>query len=136
MRVGFDLLPRAAHELGSEQDLTGKGVRRRGRGVLDEVRAAVGRAAKGGDLRAGVEHFLKVTASYEPGLFHCYDVPDLPRTNNDLEHVFGSTRHHERRRTGREAAARRIGPPRALTGPPQATASRALATPVRSRQAD
>lgn len=50
-------------------------------------------------------HFLKVTESYWPGLFHCYDVPDLPRTNNDLEQLFGSTRHHERRCTGRKAAS-------------------------------
>jgi hypothetical protein len=38
-------------------------------------------------------------------LFHCYDVPDLPRTNNGLEQLFGSTRHHERRCTGRKAAS-------------------------------
>ena len=49
--------------------------------------------------------FLKVTASYWPGLFHCYDMVDLPRTNNDLEHVFGSTRYHERRATGRKQAS-------------------------------
>lgn len=49
--------------------------------------------------------FLKVTESYFPGLFHCYDVVDLPRTNNDLEHVFGSTRYHERRATGRKQAS-------------------------------
>jgi hypothetical protein len=49
--------------------------------------------------------FLKVTESYFPGLFHCYDVADLPRTNNDLEHVFGSTRYHERRATGRKQAS-------------------------------
>jgi hypothetical protein len=24
----------------------------------------------------------KTTISYAPGLFHCYDLPDLPRTNN------------------------------------------------------
>lgn len=50
-------------------------------------------------------HFLKVTKSYWPGLFHCYDLPDLPRTNNGLEQLFGSTRHHERRCTGRKAAS-------------------------------
>jgi hypothetical protein len=49
--------------------------------------------------------FLKVTASYWPELFHCYDVVDLPRTNNDLEHVFGSTRYHERCPTGRKQAS-------------------------------
>jgi hypothetical protein len=32
-------------------------------------------------------------------------VADLPRTNNDLEHVFGSTRYHERRATGRKQAS-------------------------------
>jgi len=56
-------------------------------------------------LKTSITHFLKVTASYWPGLFHCYDVPDLPRTNNDLEQLFGSTRYHERRCTGRKAAS-------------------------------
>ena len=37
-------------------------------------------------------------------MFHCYDVPDLPRTNNDLEHVFGAHRYHERRASGRKGA--------------------------------
>jgi len=49
--------------------------------------------------------FRKVTASYWPGLFHCYDMADLPRTNNDLEQYFGSARYHERRATGRKTAS-------------------------------
>jgi hypothetical protein len=49
--------------------------------------------------------FRKVTASYWPGLFHCYDDPDLPRTNNVLEHYFGSVRYHERRVSGRKQAS-------------------------------
>jgi len=105
VRAGFDLVHRAAHELANERGLRGAGVRRRYRGVLDEIRQAAARATPGGVLRAGLEHFLKVTASYEPGLFHCYDVPNLPRTNNDLEQMFGATRHHERRCTGRKAAS-------------------------------
>ena len=32
-----------------------------------------------------MDHFLKVFRSYWPGLFHCYDVEDLPRTNNNLD---------------------------------------------------
>src|SRR5262245_7965378 len=48
-----------------------------------------------------MKQFLKVTKSYWPGLFRCYESPDLPRTNNDLEHVFGSHRYHERRASGR-----------------------------------
>ena len=37
-----------------------------------------------GELAWAVTHFCTVTASYWDGLFHCYQVKDLPRTNNDL----------------------------------------------------
>jgi hypothetical protein len=47
-------------------------------------------------------HFYRVTRSYWRGLFHCYDRPEIPRTNNDLEHYFGTARHHERRVTGQK----------------------------------
>jgi hypothetical protein len=57
-----------------------------------------------GTLGGAVTHFQKVTASYTDGLFHCYAVPDLPRTNNDLEQCFGAVRYHERRATGRKGA--------------------------------
>jgi hypothetical protein len=55
-------------------------------------------------LGPAVAHFLKVTVSYEPGLFWCYDVPDLSRTNNDLEQYFGTARYQERQATGRKQA--------------------------------
>ncbi len=58
-----------------------------------------------GSLAQAATHFRTVTASYWPGLFACYDVADLPRTNNDLEHYFGTTRHLERRATGRKGAS-------------------------------
>ncbi len=51
-----------------------------------------------------IDHFAEITGNFAPGLFHCYDVPDLPRTNNDLEHCFGVARVHERRATGRRGA--------------------------------
>jgi hypothetical protein len=51
-----------------------------------------------------ITHFLKVTQSYGPHLFFCYQIPDLPRTNNDLEQSFGQVRFHERRATGRKGA--------------------------------
>ncbi len=57
-----------------------------------------------GSLAPAFDHFRKVTRSYRPGLFGCYDVAGLPRTNNDLEQFFGSYRHHERRCSGRKAA--------------------------------
>ena len=61
--------------------------------------------AGAGDLAEAVDHFLKVTRSYRSGLFHSYAVPDLPRTNNGLEQLFGSQCYHERRATGRKAAS-------------------------------
>jgi hypothetical protein len=42
-----------------------------------------------------------MTQSYAPHLFFCYQVADLPKTNNDLEQAFGKVRAGERRATGR-----------------------------------
>jgi hypothetical protein len=58
-----------------------------------------------GRLGEALDHFLKVTDSYRPGLFHYLRVPGLPPTNNDLEQFFGAQRHHERRTTGRKVAS-------------------------------
>lgn len=58
-----------------------------------------------GPLAAAAAHFLKVSASFQPGLFACSAVPGLPATNNDLEQAFGAVRYHERRATGRKGAS-------------------------------
>lgn len=77
--------------------------------VSRRLRALLGAMSRhrhtAGPLVDAVGHFLKVTTSYWPGLFHCYDTPGLPRTNNALEQLFGSHRHHQRRATGRHAAS-------------------------------
>ena len=49
--------------------------------------------------------FAKSPSADFPGLFHCYDDPDLPRTNNALEQYFGAARYHERRASGRKKAS-------------------------------
>ena len=36
-------------------------------------------------------------------------MPDLPRTNNDLEQFFGAYRYHDRRTTGRKVASPGLG---------------------------
>ena len=93
---------RAAHVLGNAAGEAADAVRRR----FDGLVGAMSRHRTGaGHLTEAVDHFLKVTRSYRPGLFHCHAVPDLPRTNNGLEQLFGSQRHHERRATGRRAAS-------------------------------
>jgi hypothetical protein len=93
---------RAAHILGNEAGEDAAMVRRRFDGL---VGAMARHRASAGDLAGAVDHFCKVARSYRPGLFHCYAVPDLPRTNNGLEQLFGSQRHHERRATGRKMAS-------------------------------
>ena len=72
--------------------------------VRDHLAGLVGAMAGAldGPLAGAKAHFLKVTLSYWPGLFWCYDVPGLPRTNNDLEQFFGAVRYHQRRATGRK----------------------------------
>ena len=91
-----------AHWLGNPQDESAALVRRRVDGVLGAMQRHRSRA---GTLAEALDHFRKVMRSYRSGLFHTYAVPDLPRTNNDLEHLFGSQRYHERRATGRKTAS-------------------------------
>jgi hypothetical protein len=101
VRTAFGWVHRAAAILRNKKGLDAAGVRRRYRGLIAAI-ARHRRAA--GRLAEAFEHFLKVTRSYWPGLFRCYDVTDLPRTNNELEQFFGSYRHHERRCSGRKMA--------------------------------
>jgi len=98
----FGLVHQAAAILGNPKELSAQAIRRQFQAHLRVVRRQYSQA---GAARPTLRHFLKVTASYRPGLFHCYEVADLPRTNNALEQLFGSTRHHERRCTGRKAAS-------------------------------
>jgi hypothetical protein len=102
VQAGYALVHRAAHILTNVDHLSSKEVQQQYERLLEEMRHLVFPTALFCQMTAT---FLKVTASYWPGLFHCYDVVDLPRTNNDLEHVFGSTRYHERRATGRKQAS-------------------------------
>jgi hypothetical protein len=100
VRESYKWVKRAARILKNEGGLPTKKVRRRMVQLLVRMRRA---AATTGEpaVRSGLKQFLKVTKSYWPGLFPCYESADLPRTNNDLEHTFGSHRYHERRASGR-----------------------------------
>jgi hypothetical protein len=99
---GYWWVHRAAHLLTNEERLDASQVRQTYEALLAEIDQAPETSET---LIAMLTTFRKVTASYFPGLFHCYDVADLPRTNNDLEQYFGSARYHERRTTGRKAAS-------------------------------
>jgi len=101
VRTAFGWVRRLAAVLANKKGLKAAAVRRRYRGLtaaLARHRGSLGALAEASD------HFRKVTRSYWPGLFRCYDVDGLPRTNNELEQFFGSYRYHERRCSGRKVA--------------------------------
>jgi hypothetical protein len=52
-------------------------------------------------------HVHSVSQSYWSGLFHCYEVEGLSRTNNDLESHFRDTQHRLLRTTGQKGGTRR-----------------------------
>ena len=92
IECAYGWVHRAAHILSNEAGEDATKVQRR----FDGLVAAITRhRATAGSLARAIEHFGKVTRSYRPGLFHCYAVPDLPRTDNGLEQLFGSQRYHE-----------------------------------------
>jgi len=102
IRIAYGWVHQAARLLENEDVLTGSEVRQQMEDLLAEIRD---NQATVGTLQPAVAHFLKVSASYWPGLFHCYDIPGLPRTNNVLEQFFGSVRYHHRRASGRIRAS-------------------------------
>jgi hypothetical protein len=111
----YGLVHQAAHVLANHDNESAEMVREHYEQVLAALRHLL---ACGGPLSSALDTFLKKTESYWPGLFHCYEVPDLPRTTNDLEHCFGSVRYGERRASGRRGAIAALvvrGPVRVLT---------------------
>jgi hypothetical protein len=97
LRAAFAWGQEAAESLEPRAQQTAEAVRRRSAARLDRRRV---RTPAAGALQGALEPFLKVTQSYWPGRFHGYDVQGLPRTNNAIEHFFGTVRHRERRCRG------------------------------------
>jgi hypothetical protein len=102
VRVGYHWVQQVADILRNEAQRAGTAVRRRLGGLLGAMTRYQDAA---GTLAPALVHFRKVTRSYWPGLFPCYTLPDLPRTNNDLEQFFGAYHYHDRRTTGRKVAS-------------------------------
>jgi len=95
-------LHEAAHLLANHEEQPAARVQGRYEELLARMAAQRERA---GPLAPAVDHFRNVTSRYAAGLFHTYDVPGLPRTNNDLEQFFGMARYHQRRASGRKRPA-------------------------------
>jgi hypothetical protein len=101
LRAAYALVHQAAQLLANEDAADRATVETRYAAHLTRIREARDQL---GLLAPAIDRFLRVSASYWPGLFHCYAVPALPRTNNELEHFFGAARYHERRAAGRKGA--------------------------------
>ena len=96
LKTAQSWLVRAAEVLANEEQASAATVEKKYRDLLEEVLTAKTDEA----VIEWATTFYKVSRSYWRGLFHCYDMPELPRTNNELEQYFGAARHHERRATG------------------------------------
>ncbi|MFS0520088.1 hypothetical protein ACEYW6_36115 [Nostoc sp. UIC 10607] len=91
----------ASNILNNKIGLDAAGVKQSYQELLTEISQ---QKQKAGTLNTAIDNFIKTTHNYWSGLFHCYEIEDFPRTNNDLEHAFGMLRHHQRRCTGRKVA--------------------------------
>jgi hypothetical protein len=103
VRKTYRWVKRVARLLENKRKQPARQVRRGLSALLSKIRQAATQA-KNPAVAEQLRHFVKVTRSFWPGLFHCYTCSDIPRTNNDLEHLFGSHRYHERRASGRKQA--------------------------------
>jgi len=84
---------------------TGAQVRREFEAYLAQIEQDSRRTPRLHEFCAAI---AKVSRSYAPGLFHTYDVPGLPRTNNDRESEFRTLNRRLLRTTGQKGLTRRI----------------------------
>ena len=114
IQATYNLLAEAAEWLKKIADLldpegkpthSGEQVRYALFALLDEIQAT---RQPDPFLRQVFNHIQKTTLNYAPGLFHCYDVPGLPRTNNERESEFRDLYRRLLRTTGQKALSRRI----------------------------
>ena len=104
VQAAYRWVHRVARLLENKKQLPAAKMRRGLSQILTKMRQAAQQSQDEG-LGEQLRHFVKVTKSYWTGLFRCYESIDIPRTNNDLEHLFGSYRYHERRASGRKRAS-------------------------------
>jgi hypothetical protein len=88
----------------AEPPATGTQIRARVEDYLDLLAKACAAGDVAPWLRPKVEHLVTVLRRLGPGLYHCYDVPGLPRTDNDLEQFFRRVKADQRRITGHKRA--------------------------------
>jgi len=88
----------------SDSQVSGEQVAQQLRTYLDDLGRLPDLSSR---LDAFRQHLDKVSLSYWPGLFYCYDLEGLPRTNNGLESHFRDTQRQLLRTTGQKGQTRR-----------------------------
>jgi hypothetical protein len=87
-----------------EHALSGAEVRQRVEAYLEELSGAVADGRIPDWLQQPVAHIDIVLRRLGDGLYHCYDVPGLPRTDNALEQFYRRLKTTQRRITGHKRA--------------------------------
>lgn len=80
--------------------MSGAAVQERVASSLRHVRQSSAAADFPEGLRPAIEHFCAVLEHFGDPLYHSYDIPGLPRTNNALEQFYRRVKATERRITG------------------------------------
>lgn len=84
----------------AEPPLSGAQVRQRVEAYLEHLATGLAHGTVPDWLHQPVEHLVTVLRRLGDGLYHCYDVPGLPRTDNALEQFYRRLKTGERRITG------------------------------------
>ena len=84
---------------------SGKQVREEWQACLDQMKQEAAADSRLAKWSAVIE---RVSESYAPGLFNTYDIPGLPRTNNERESEFRNLRRRLLATTGQTGAVKRI----------------------------
>jgi len=98
-----NVLRKIAHILKTES-VSGQ-VKRILRTYLNKLEKQVPRRGRKSSYSSFIEHLIALSERYWEGLFHCYDHPHIPATNNGLESEFGATKRSQRKVTGRSSTA-------------------------------
>jgi hypothetical protein len=87
-----------------EPPVTGGQVRQEVEACLGEIDATLATEEVADWLRGPLGHVGTVLRRLGDGLYHCYDVPELPRTNNEQERFYRRLKSGHWRATGRRRA--------------------------------
>lgn len=99
----MEIIRHVAHLL--DTDSPARQVKRVVRTYLNRLETTAPRRGRGAATGRFIDHLVKKSNSYWPGLFHTYDHPLIPPTTNGLEGFFGSSKGAVRRATGRMSTA-------------------------------